>query len=165
MQLKRLLLHLTWTHWAARRRFGPPVLTCIEQEIRAAESRHAGQIRFAIESALDLQHLWANLSPRQRALQVFAQLGIWDTAANNGVLIYVLLADHDVEIVADRGISARVEQAEWDEICHLMEQHFRAGRFLEGSRAGVHAVGELLARHFPGEGAAVDELPDRPVLL
>ena len=139
--------------------------SAIEQPIRAAESRHAGQIRFAVESALDLPHLWANLSPRQRALQVFAQLGIWDTAANNGVLIYVLLADHDVEIVADRGISARVEQAEWDEVCRLMEQHFRAGRFLEGSRAGVQAVGELLARHFPGESAAVDELPDRPVLL
>jgi uncharacterized membrane protein len=98
-------------------------------------------------------------------MQVFGQLGVWDTAANNGVLIYLLLADHVVEIVADRGIAARIAQSEWDGVCREMERHYREKRFGEGSVAGVRAVGRLLSRHFPGRRAGPDELPNQPVLL
>ena len=96
---------------------------------------------------------------------VFGQLGVWDTAGNNGVLIYVLMADQDVEIVADRSIAARVPDSDWEAICREMEAHFKEGRFGEGSEAGIAAVGRLLARHFPGDGVDRDEQPNRPVEL
>jgi len=106
---------------------------------------------------------------RARALEVFAHLGVWDTEHNNGVLIYVQLADRDVEIVADRGFQGRVSLAEWEAVCRLMEEHFRAGRFKEGSIAGVDAIGDLLARHFPPNlktpARSHNQLPDRPTLL
>jgi uncharacterized membrane protein len=161
----RILRHLCTTHWATRRRFSQSVLADIERATQEVESRHAGEIRFAVERALDIPQIVSKLSPRQRALQIFAQLGVWDTEANNGVLIYVLLADRDVEIVADRGIAARVPAAEWEAICREMEQHYVAGRFGEGSIAGIRAVGRLLERHFPGSLADADELPNQPVLL
>jgi uncharacterized membrane protein len=141
------------------------VLADIEQATREVESRHAGEIRFAVERGLDVPQILGGITPRQRALQIFAQLGVWDTEANNGVLIYVCLADRDVEIVADRGISSKVPAAEWEIICREMEQHFVAGRFGEGSIAGVRAVGRLLEKHFPGSWADADELPNQPVLL
>ncbi len=122
----------------------------IEQDIAALERRHAGEIRFAIETAFDLPELWYGTTPRERAIQVFGHLGVWDTEGNNGVLIYVLMADRDVEIVADRAIAARVTQAEWEAVCREMEAHFSAGRFGEGAEAGIAGVGALLARHFPG---------------
>ena len=105
------------------------------------------------------------MTPRKRALQVFGHLGVWDTAGNNGVLIYVLMADHDVEIVADRAIAARVPQAEWDAVCRDMEKHFRSGRFAEGAEAGIAGVGRTARRAFSGQGGDRDELPNRPVLL
>jgi uncharacterized membrane protein len=141
------------------------VLARIEAAIAGLERRHAGEIRFAIETAFDLPELWSGVTPRERALNVFGQLGVWDTAGNNGVLIYVLIADHVVEIVADRAIAARVAQEEWDAVCREVEAHFKAGRFAEGSEAGIAGVGALLARHFPGQGGDANEQPDRPVLL
>ena len=165
MQLARTLRHLFSTRWGTRRRFTPAVLARIEQGIARLESRHAGEIRFAVETAFDLPELWYGLTPRQRALVVFGQLGVWDTDGNNGVLIYVLMADHDVEIVADRAIAARVPQAEWDAVCRDMESHFRAGRFAEGAESGIAGVGRLLGKHFPGQGGDRDEQPDQPVLL
>ncbi len=128
-----------------------------------------GEVRFAIETALPLAALWHGLSPRARALQVFAHLRIWDTHHNNGVLIYVLRADRAVEIVADRGISASVKTAEWEAICRDVERQFRAGRFAEGALAAVAGVAQLLGRHFPaeagGEAGSTNELPNQPVLL
>lgn len=165
MQIGRALRHLFSTRWGTRRRFSPAVRARIETAIAAVEGRHAGEIRFAIESAFDLPELWYGLSPRERAVQVFGQLGVWDTAGNNGVLIYVLVADHDVEIVADRAIAARVAPADWEAVCRGMESHFRAGRFAEGAEAGIAGVGRLLARHFPGQGGDRDEHPDAPVML
>src|SRR5262249_19297001 len=97
--------------------------------------------------------------------QVFGQLGVWDTAQNNGVLIYVLMADRVVEIVADRGIATLIQQAEWDQLCREMERQFREGRFMEGSVAAGQAVGRVLARHFPAARHDADELPNQPVLL
>jgi len=165
MKITRLLRHLATTRFSTRRHFPRPVLAAIEQAIRECETRHAGEIRFVVETAFDIPELWHDLAPRQRALQLFGQLGVWDTAHNNGVLIYVLMADRVVEIVADRGIAARVAQAEWGSVCRQMEHHYREGRFREGSVAGVLGVGAILGRHFPGEGGGANELPDQPVLL
>jgi uncharacterized membrane protein len=165
MQPGRALRHLFSTRWTTRRRFTAAVLGRIQAAIADLESRHAGEIRFAIETAFDLPELWYGLTPRQRALQVFGQLGVWDTAGNNGVLIYLLMADHDVEIVADRAIAARVAQADWDAVCREMEAHFRTGRFADGALAGIAGVGRLLERHFPGEGGDRAEQPDAPVIL
>jgi uncharacterized membrane protein len=165
MDFVRTLRHLFSTRWGTRRRFTPEVLRRIESAIATLERSHAGEIRFAIETAFDLPDLWYGTTPRARAVAVFGHLGVWDTAGDNGVLIYVLMADHDVEIVADRAIAARVPQAEWDAVCHGMEAHFKAGRFADGAEAGIAGVGRLLAAHFPGTGADRNEQPDRPVLL
>ena len=149
--------------------FPKSTLDAIEAAVGRAERTHAGEIRFAIETSLAPLHVLNEVSARTRALEVFARLRVWDTAHNNGVLIYVQLADRDVEIVVDRGFEGQVSPAEWEAVCRLMEEHFRAGRFQAGSIAGVDAVGTLLARHFPptpgGSVAAYNQLPDRPTLL
>ena len=165
MKLARLIRHLLSTRFSTRRRFPPAVRAAIEQAIKECEARHAGEIRFVIETAFDLPELWHDLGPRSRALQLFGQLGVWDTAENNGVLIYVLMADRAVEIVADRGIAVRVPEAEWGTVCRQMEHHYREGRYREGSVVGVLGVGAILGRHFPGRRAGGNELPDQPVLL
>jgi uncharacterized membrane protein len=165
MKFLRLIRHLATTRWSTRRHFTPQVRDAIEQAIGSCEAHHAGEIRFVVETAFDLPELWRDLPPRQRALQLFGQLGAWDTAHNNGVLIYVLMADRVVEIIADRGIAARVAQPEWEAVCRQMELHYRAGRFREGSIAGIEGVGALLGRHFPGRHHSDHELPNQPVLL
>src|SRR4029077_18709901 len=144
MKVGRLIRHLGTTRWSTRARFSPAVLDAIAQAISECEDRHGGEIRFIIETAFDLPELWRDMPPRQRALQLFGQFGVWDTAHNNGVLVYVLMADRDVEIVADRGIAQHVSQAEWQAVCRQMEAHFRAGRFREGSVLGVLGVGGAL---------------------
>jgi uncharacterized membrane protein YgcG len=165
MNPRRILRHMLATRWATRRRFTPAVLDGIEAAIEAAETRHAGEIRFAVETAIDLPSLWRGETARARALEAFAGLGVWDTEANNGVLIYVLMADHDFEIIADRGIASRVSQAEWEEVCREAEDRFRAGRFGEGAQAAIAGVARLLGRHFPARGADRNEQPNQPVLL
>jgi uncharacterized membrane protein len=167
-RLSRWWRHLTTGSLARRRAFPPHVLQAIEQAIRDCEARHPGEIRFAVDTALSPGELWAGLSPRHCAIEAFSRLRVWDTARNNGVLIYVLLADRDVEIVADRAVgNARVPAAEWEACCRVMEQHFGRGRFREGAVAGVHAVADVLARHPPGEAVPDegDELPNAPAVL
>jgi uncharacterized membrane protein len=169
MKAARLLRHATTTHWRTRLRFPASTLDAIERAVARAEESHAGQIRFAIETALTPQQILRGMTTRERALEVFSALRVWDTHDNNGVLIYVQLADRNVEIVADRGFKPRVSPAEWEAVCRRMEAHFREGRFESGAVDGVDAVGQLLARHFPappgGRSSAVNELPDRPALL
>lgn len=165
MKLLRLLRHLSTTRYSTRRHFTAPVREAIERAVRECEARHAGEIRFVVETALELPALWHDLPARQRALQLFGQLGVWDTADNNGVLIYLLMADRVVEIIADRGIAARVTQSEWATVCRQMEHHYRAGRYLEGSVGGILGVSALLGRHFPGKKPGPAELPEQPVLL
>jgi uncharacterized membrane protein len=169
MQIGRLIRHAAATHWRTRMMFPSATLDAIEQAIARAERTHAGEIRFAIETALPPLHVLNGVAPRARAHDVFAHLRVWDTVHNNGVLIYVQLADRVVEIVADRGFEGRVSPAEWAAVCRLMEEHYRAGRFEAGSIAGVDAVGDLLRRHFPailGQSAqSINQLPDRPTLL
>jgi uncharacterized membrane protein len=165
MSAIRILRHLCATRAGTRRRFSDAVDSSIESAIRDAEKRCSGEIRFAVETALGIGALWARITPRERALQVFSELGVWDTELRNGVLIYILVADRDVEIVADRAAAARVTAAEWEAVCRLIEGHFRAGRFEAGSVEGVAAVGGLLERHFPHPRADRDELPNQPALL
>lgn len=157
--------HLCASRAATRRRFPQAVMESIETAIAAAERRSSGEIRFVVETALEISDLWARLTARERALQTFSDLHIWDTELRNGVLIYVLAADRNVEIVADKGAAAQIGQADWEAACRLMEQHFRARRFADGAIAGVEAVGGLLERHFPVQSRDRDELPNQPTLL
>jgi uncharacterized membrane protein len=161
----RTLDHLLATRTGTRRRFPDDVLASIEKAIESVETRTSGEIRFVIETALDLAELRAGTTPRERAMNVFSHLQVWDTARRNGVLIYVLVADRDVEIVADRGAAAVIPPEQWEAACRRMEEHFRAGRFAEGSLAGVSAVGGLLESNFPFEPRDRDELPNQPTLL
>ena len=167
MQFGRLVRHAAATHWRTRMLFPSATLDAIEHAITRAELTHAGEIRFAVETALTPLHVLHGMTPRTRALEVFAHLRVWDTELNNGVLVYVQVADRDVEIVADRGFEGRVSPPEWEAVCRLMEEHYRAGRFEAGSIAGVDAIAQLLARHFPqGLSAPTrNQLPDRPTLL
>ena len=164
--LRRLFRHFCADRATVRRTFPKTSLQRIETLIAAGEVEHRGQLRFAVEAALPLGRLLQGARPRERALEVFSSLGIWDTAENCGVLVYLLLADRDVEIVADRGIHAQVGTAAWEAICQTMEKAFRAGRFGEGVEAGLAEINALLTRHYPREGRpAGNELSDRPVLL
>jgi uncharacterized membrane protein len=161
----RLWHHFVTDHWSARRAFAPATLQRIEATIAAGERKHAGQLRFVVEPALHLSAVLRGEAPRERALEVFGRLRIWDTEDNCGVLVYLLLADRAVEIVADRGIHRRVGEAPWQAICRRMEVAFRERKFEEGALAGVEAINALLAQHFPRTAAGTNELPDRPLVL
>ncbi|MBL6748919.1 MAG: TPM domain-containing protein [Nevskia sp.] len=165
MPLSRILRHLLTTHWRVRRAFPPATLDAIEQAIKSSEAAHVGQIRFAVEGALHALPLFKGQMPRERAIEVFSLLRIWDTEYNNGVLIYLLLADHAVEIVADRGIHAKVNAEAWTAVCRDMEAAFGAGRYESGVVNGIKAVTRHLVEHFPTSAAGSNELPDRPVVL
>jgi len=165
MGLARLCRHLFMPAWLLRRKFTSALLAEIEQAIITFEGKHAGEIRFAVEHALEITDLWSRLPARERSLEVFGALRVWDTDANNGILIYVLYAEHAVEIVADRGIARRVPQADWDALCRDVESQFRAGRFREGSLKAIEGASLLLARHFPNSPRNADELPNQPILL
>lgn len=158
--------HLVTDHWTARRAFPPMVMKRVEEAIGAGERMHGGQVRFVVEGSLPMVQLVRGETPRERALEVFSRLRIWDTEENCGVLIYLLLADRDVEIVADRGIHREVGDAAWTELCRGMEAKFREGQFAEGVAAGIAAINALLAQYFPRDGATIpNELPDRPLIL
>ena len=165
MNIKRITRHLLLTHSQVNRAFPPQTLLAIEQAIKASETAHAGEIRFVVEGALDGTPLFQGQSASDRAIDVFSQLRIWDTQHNNGVLIYLLLADRDVEIVADRGIDSRVGLAEWEKICRTMETAFKQAKYEWGVVCGVEAVTQHLMQHFPAFGAGLDELPDKPLVL
>ena len=161
----RVLRHL-FDLGLARRHFPPATLDAIQHAIAASEHRHLGEIVFAVEGSLPLAEALRARTPRERAHEVFARLRVWNTEHNTGVLVYVLLAEHALEIIADRGVAARIDAAEWQPVCALMQTHFAQGDYERGALDGVAAIGELLARHFPADrGRNPDELPDRPVLL
>jgi uncharacterized membrane protein len=165
MGIKRVGRHLLEHRWRLRRIFTAKVLARIEAAIKASEAMHSGEIRFVVEGALDGVPLFRNQPARERALDIFSQLRVWDTEHNNGVLIYLLLADRDFEIVADRGINAKVGTAGWEKICSEMETDFRAGDFEHGVIRGIEAVSRLMAQHFPAQSDGHNELPDAPVVL
>lgn len=163
--IKRLLKHLFTPHWVISRAFPKATLSAIETAIAASEKTHDGELRFAVEAGLHPRALYRGLSARRRAEALFASLRVWDTEHNSGVLIYVQLVDRRIEIVADRGIAARVAQAQWDAICRRMEAAFRERRFEAGTLAAIAEITALLARYFPPQGDNPNELPDAPVIL
>jgi uncharacterized membrane protein len=165
MGIGRIGRHLIEHRWRVRRIFTPKVLDHIEQAIKAGEATHSGQVRFVVEGALDGAPLFHDQPARERALDIFSHLRIWDTAHNNGVLIYLLLADRQVEIVADRGIDAEVGAEGWQKICRDMESDFRSGDFEAGVIKGVAAVSRELAKYDPAPGPGRNELPDKPVVM
>ena len=165
MQIGRMLRHMVTPSWVLGRVFTPTVMEAITAAVKDSEVRHRGEIRFAVEAALDLDELLRGVDARARAVEVFSRLRAWDTEENTGVLIYVQWIDRRVEIVADRGIARQVPQAEWDRVCRHMEAAFRERRFGDGAVDAVRAVGDLLAGLFPAGGENPNELPDRPVLL
>jgi len=167
MDWSRWFRHAFATRRALRRAFPPSALDEIEAAVTASERIHRGEIRVAIEGELEPGEVWRGKTPRDRALEVFAGLGVWDTEDNNGVLLYVLLADQDVEIVADRGFNGRVDQQQWTAVCADMEREFRAGRHGAAVVTGVAEIGQLIAAHYPQRPGDrdEDELPNRPALL
>jgi hypothetical protein len=165
MGIRRIGKHLITSRRRVQKAFPPSALDAIERAIGASEATHAGQIRFVVEGALDSAPLFRGQPARERALDVFSQLRIWDTEHNNGVLIYLLLADRNVEIIADRGIDALVGAAAWEAICRDMENEFGAGRFEQGVLRGIELITAHLAKHFPKDGRGRNELPDAPVVV
>jgi hypothetical protein len=165
MSMKRIARHLMATRWRVNRAFPGGTLIAIDRAIKASEATHRGEIRFVVEGALDTAPLLRGQTARERAIDVFSQLRIWDTERNNGVLIYLLLADRNVEIVADRGIDAKVGPREWERICRNMEAAFRQADFEGGVVGGIREVTRHLAEHFPPIGDDRNELPDKPVVL
>ncbi|HVI60346.1 MAG TPA: TPM domain-containing protein, partial [Luteimonas sp.] len=161
----RLLRHLF--AGPARATFPEASLQRIAAAVAEGEARHRGEICFAVEPALSLRRVLRDAQARGRAHDVFARLRVWDTEANNGVLLYLLLADHRIEIVADRGLAGLVSEEQWRGVCQLMEERLRAGEPEAAVVRGVAAVSDLLAAHFPRVAGEVDEneLPDRPRLL
>lgn len=165
MDVARITRHLLSSPLRVRAAFPRSTLQAIETAIAEAERSHGGEIRFAVEGALHGARLLRGESPRERALEVFSLLRMWDTEHRNGVLIYLLLADRAVEIVADRGAHAKIDPHAWDDICRDMQAAFRAGRYREGAVSGVQAVSRHLGSHFPARTGSSNELPNRPVVL
>jgi len=164
MSLARIAKHLV-SGGAARRLFPADALDRIQKAIADGERRHSEQVCFAIESALPVSRVFRGDSARERAHEAFSHLRVWDTQNNSGVLIYLLVADRAIEIVADRGIAARVPESEWVSICTAMQERFAAGDFVAGAVDSINRVSNLLATHFPSDGTVANELPDRPILL
>lgn len=165
MKLQRIFRHLFTTQRTAHSAFPAATLGAVEQAIRQGEQSHGGQVRFVVEASLDGAPLWQGHSARERAVELFSQLRIWDTEHNSGVLLYVLMADRAVEIVADRGIHACCGSHAWARICRNMETQFASGKFEAGALEGIAAVSHLLMRHFPRSPGGANELPDRPIVL
>ena len=165
MNLKRVWRHILMSAIQVKRCFPEAVLNGIQSAVQQSETTHSGEIRFVVEGELTWAQLLGDMTPRARALEVFSGLRVWDTERNNGVLIYVLLADRVVEIVADRGIHRHAGDVVWRDICRLMQAEFRAGRFEEGGMKGVTAISGLLRKHFPADGENSNELPDKPLLI
>jgi uncharacterized membrane protein len=168
MRLARFLTHLFTSQAIVRRRLGPSFANDIEAAVRAAEATHGGEILVVVEPALEPIEVLRGKSGRERALEVFSEQRVWDTEHNNGVLLYVLFADHDIEILADRGLASRVPNGVWESICAKIEEQFSAGKFTEGLQDGVRAVSDLLREHFPvkaGEKRAEqNELSNAPIV-
>jgi uncharacterized membrane protein len=167
MKLKRILKHRALDERDARRALGDGALERIQARVRESELHHSGEIRVCVEAGLPLSYLWREAQARERAVTLFGKLRIWDTEQNNGVLIYLLLAEHRIEIVADRGLNQRVSHQQWQALLDDMAAAFKAGRFEEGLMQAIDAVDRLLAQHFPlGEGEVnPNELPDTPVVI
>ncbi|MEQ1635701.1 MAG: TPM domain-containing protein, partial [Methylococcales bacterium] len=161
----RWLKHTFIPPWRWRLAFSSNVLLAIEHSITESERQHRGELRFAIENALLPTWVWQGMSGQQRATEIFSTLRVWDTEDNSGVLIYVLLADKEVHIIADRGIAKQVTQAEWNAVAQLMQNQFREGHFRAGALDGINRITTMLATFFPPREQNVNELPNKPVII
>jgi uncharacterized membrane protein len=140
-------------------------MRAIRTTIDSQERRHGGELRFVVEASLPWRNLWRGQRARARAVELFGQLRIWDTEHNNGVLIYLLLADKSVEIIADRGIDRKAGDASWAIVCREMQRAFANGHFEEGVSAGIVAISDLLANHYPPAAIPPNALPNEPLIL
>lgn len=165
MSINRFLRHVCSGTRSVRKLFADADLAEIQAAIEACERRHSGEIRFCIEHALEPTELFKGVSARDRAEELFCRLRVWDTEGNNGVLLYLLLADRAIEIVADRGIHHFVGEVEWQRISSLIEESFKQGEFKSGIIKGLSEIALVLERYFPPMAGDVDELPDGPVVL
>lgn len=163
--MRRKLAHLMFPQWRVYQAFPKASLNAIEKAVEASERTHSGELRFVVEGGLEMSHLWQGVSSRQRAVEIFSQLRIWDTEDNSGVLIYVQLADRQVEILADRGINKKVGAETWKQICSDMENAFHTGRFQEGAIEGIQAIGRILTTHFPAGKENPNEMANAPIIL
>lgn len=162
---KRLIRHIFTLPGAVKKHFPLDSMRRIEQAIANSERTHAGQIRFVVETNLEVPDILRKVSGKKRAIEVFSQLRIWDTEQNNGVLIYLLLADHDFEILADRGIHHHVGDEGWEQISQEMEKRFRNQQFEAGILYGIEQISLVLAQHYPSNGIHKNELPNAPVVM
>jgi uncharacterized membrane protein len=164
-RLRRVLRHWKTTAAHGRRAFPQETLAAIATAINAGEQTHRSELRLIVEAAMPLGAVWDGVTNRQRALALFAEHGVWDTEDNCGVLIYVNLADHKVDIVADRNINRKIDSATWQAVCRTMTDGFGRGQFHTSTIAAVAQINELLRQHFPANGTDVNELPDNPIML
>ena len=165
VNFKRWFSHVLIPPWSWRLAFPSAMLKDIEKAIKLSECQHRGELRFAIENALAPTWVWRGISARHRATEVFSNLRVWDTEENSGVLIYLLLADREVHIVADRGIAKRVPQADWDAVAQAMQKAFRLGDFRRGSLEGIEGITIILASLFPPDTDNPNELSNKPVII
>jgi uncharacterized membrane protein len=167
MKLARLLRHRWLDTGDALRALGSDGVERLQARIRASEAQHTGEIRVCVEAGLPLSYLWRDASPRERAIALFGKLRVWDTEANNGVLIYLLLADHAIEVVADRGVDRHVGADHWPQVVARMGEAFARHRFEDGLAQAIDAVHEVLIAHYalPEGQRNVNELPDTVVVL
>ena len=165
MRMLRALRHLLADVFQVRRLYPGNAMQLIAEAIRTSEARHDGEIRFCVEAGLPWSYLRRDAPARERALMLFSKLRVWDTERNTGVLLYVLVADRGIEIVADRGIARGVPQAVWDGICGDLGRDIAAGQAVAGTLAAIGRIGAVLAEHVPPGKVNDNELPDAPVIL
>jgi uncharacterized membrane protein len=165
-RIARLVRHRLLDERSTRRAIGPAVVQRLAQRVAQSEQRHSGEIRVSVEASLPASYILRDATPRERAVAMFGKLRVWDTEHNNGVLVYLLLAERAIEIVADRGLTSRVPDTEWPRIVGAMRSAFQSQRYEEGLAQAIDAVTSLLVRHFPlAEGEKnPNELPDDPAL-
>lgn len=163
--LGRMWRHIATTTAAARRAFPPATLDAITAAVTAGEQTHRGEVRLVVEKSMPIAAVREGVTNRQRALAMFAECGVWDTADNCGVLIYINLAERKVDIVADRGIDSRIDASTWQSVCDTMTAGFALGNFHDSTLAAIDRVNALLRQHFPAQGSRPNELPDRPVMM
>ena len=161
----RFIKHLISHPWQVQRHFSAEALRTIEKAIAASEKIHAGEIRFVVEAGLHPYEILCKKTPKKRAIELFGRLNIWDTEHNNGVLVYLLLADRDVEIVADRGIDRLVGHEGWEDICREMEKLFRKGQFEAGMLQGIANISAALEKHYPQTGVSKNEVSNKPLVM
>ena len=161
----RALRNVFTSHLTTSKIFNKKAQFRIKNAIKASELGHSGQIRLVVESALPWTYIFKGLSPRTRAIDLFSRLGVWDTEHNNGVLIYLLISEKVIEIVADRGLSGRISMDFWSEICKLLSEKFKDSDFEEGVLEAISQVNTALRKEYPNSGFSVNELPDNPVII